>query len=63
MGKKLNPDKLAGAIKPLYKLSYNKWYFDEIYQATFIAFTLGLSKILYWVDTYIIDGLVNGSDP
>ncbi|MGA7721838.1 MAG: NADH-quinone oxidoreductase subunit L [Ignavibacteriaceae bacterium] len=59
--KKLNPDKLAGAIKPLYKLSYNKWYFDEIYQATFIAFTLGLSKILYWVDTYIIDGLVNGS--
>jgi NADH-quinone oxidoreductase subunit L len=59
--KKLNPDKLANSIKPLYRLSYNKWYFDEIYQATFIAFTLGLSKVLNWIDTYIIDGIVNGS--
>ncbi len=59
--KKLNPDKLADSIKPLYKLSFNKWYFDEIYDSTFIAFTLGLSKILFWIDTYIIDGLVDGS--
>ncbi|MCL5029098.1 MAG: NADH-quinone oxidoreductase subunit L [Bacteroidetes bacterium] len=59
--KKLDPDKLANSIKPLYKLSYNKWYFDEIYQATFVAFTLGLSNVLYWIDTYIIDGIVNGS--
>jgi NADH-quinone oxidoreductase subunit L len=59
--KKLDPDKLADSIKPLYKLSYNKWYFDEIYDATFIAATLGLSKVLYWIDTYIIDGIVNGS--
>jgi len=59
--KRLNPDKLADSIKPLYKLSYNKWYFDEIYDSTFIVLTLGLSKILYWIDAYIIDGLVNGS--
>jgi NADH-quinone oxidoreductase subunit L len=59
--KKLDPDKLANSIKPLYKLSLNKWYFDEIYDATFIAFTLGLSKVLFWFDTYIVDGIVNGS--
>jgi NADH-quinone oxidoreductase subunit L len=59
--KKLDPDKLADSIKPLYKLSLNKWYFDEIYDATFIAFTLLLSKVLFWFDTYIVDGIVNGS--
>ncbi len=59
--KKINPDKFAERIKPLYKLSYNKWYFDEIYDATFIAFTMGLSKVLFWFDSHIIDGIVNGS--
>ncbi len=59
--KKLDPDKFAGSIKPLYKLSYNKWYFDEIYDATFVAGTLGLSKMLAWFDENIIDGAVNGS--
>jgi NADH-quinone oxidoreductase subunit L len=59
--KKLNPHKLANSFKPLYNLLYNKWYFDEIYQATFVAFTLGLSNVLFWIDTYIIDGIVDGS--
>ena len=29
--KKISADKLAERLKPLYKLSYNKWYFDEFY--------------------------------
>ncbi len=59
--KKLDPDKFANSIHPLYKLSYNKWYFDEIYDATFIAGTLALSRILSWFDANVIDGIVNGS--
>ncbi len=59
--KKWDPDKLANSIKPLYKLSYNKWYFDEIYGATFVGGTLMLSKFLAWFDSKIIDGIVNGS--
>ncbi len=59
--KKLDPDKLAEKIKPLYKLSYNKWYFDEIYHASFVAGTLGISKMLAWFDSNVIDGIVNGS--
>ncbi len=59
--KKLDADKLAEKINPLYKLSLNKWYFDEIYDATFVAFTLGISKVLAWIDANIVDGIVNGS--
>jgi NADH-quinone oxidoreductase subunit L len=59
--KKLDPDKLAGKVQPLYKLSLNKWYFDEIYQASFVAGTIGLSRTLAWFDNTVIDGLVNFS--
>ncbi len=59
--KKLNPDKLAEKIKPLYNLSLNKWYFDEIYDATFVALTLGISRLFAWIDAHIIDGIVDGS--
>lgn len=59
--KKVDMDKLANSIKPLYNFSLNKWYFDEFYHKTFVAGLLGLSKIIYWFDAKIVDGIVNGS--
>ncbi|MDR0927719.1 MAG: NADH-quinone oxidoreductase subunit L [Ignavibacteria bacterium] len=57
--KKINADKVADAIQPLYKLSFNKWYIDEIYERSFIGGTVALSKLLSWFDNKIVDGLVN----
>ncbi len=59
--KKVDADKLTASIKPLYNFSLNKWYFDEFYHKTFVAGLLGLSKIIYWFDAKIVDGIVNGS--
>lgn len=59
--KKVNVDKLTEAIKPLYTFSLNKWYFDELYDKTFVAGTIGLSKFLGWFDSKIVDGMVNGA--
>ncbi|MDP4196626.1 MAG: NADH-quinone oxidoreductase subunit L, partial [Bacteroidota bacterium] len=59
--KKIDPDKLAESLKPLYNLSLNKWYFDEIYAATFIGGTLAFSKFLAWFDNKVVDGIVNGA--
>ncbi|NMW18401.1 MAG: NADH-quinone oxidoreductase subunit L [Chlorobiaceae bacterium] len=56
----IDPDKTAEAIRPLYLFSLNKWYWDEIYQSTFIKGSVLLSKILSWFDTNVIDGIVNG---
>lgn len=58
--KVIDPEKLAKKFKWVYKLSLNKWYFDEIYHATFVAGTIGISKLLSLFDNYIIDGIVNG---
>jgi len=59
--KKLDIDKIKEKFKPLYNLSYNKWYFDEIYQATFVAGTIRISRLLAWFDNKVVDGIVNGS--
>ena len=59
--KKVNVEKLASSIRPLYNFSLNKWYFDELYHKTFVAGLLGLSKIIAWFDAKIVDGIVNGS--
>ncbi|ARM31085.1 NADH-quinone oxidoreductase subunit L [Prosthecochloris sp. HL-130-GSB] len=57
----INPETTARRIRPLYLYSFNKWYWDEIYDATIIRGSIMLSKILAWFDTNIVDGLVNGA--
>jgi NADH-quinone oxidoreductase subunit L len=59
--KKISADSLAERFKPLYNFSYNKWYFDELYDKTFVAGTLGLSRMVAWFDRVVIDGIVDGS--
>jgi len=57
----ISADNLAIKLRPLYNFSYNKWYFDELYSKTAVAFTIGLSNFLAWFDQKVIDGIVNGT--
>ncbi len=59
--KKFDSDKLAQKIKPLYLFSLNKWYLDEVYDATAVNGTLQTGKGLSWFDQKVVDGAVNGS--
>jgi NADH-quinone oxidoreductase subunit L len=38
---------------------YNKYYVDELYQATVIRGSVSLARVLSWFDKYLVDGLVN----
>ena len=49
----------AGGVP--YKLIYNKYYIDEIYYGSFLAGTIGLSRVFGWFDRTVVDGLVNGA--
>jgi len=53
------PVRFKGMFPGLYRLAFNKYYIDELYQSTLINGSIIFSKICGWVDTYIIDGLVN----
>ena len=53
-------DPMKRLLGPVWTLLYNKYYVDEFYNATIVAFTRGLSKFLYWVDDlWVIDPIVN----
>lgn len=55
----INPARVANAVKPLHKFLLNKWYFDELYEATVISGSKAFSRGLAWFDLHVVDGLVN----
>jgi NAD(P)H-quinone oxidoreductase subunit 5 len=56
---KIDPAAIAKRIEPLYKLSLNKWYFDEIYDTVFVQGSRRLARQVLEVDVRIVDGVVN----
>ncbi|MEI7834994.1 MAG: NADH-quinone oxidoreductase subunit L [Planctomycetota bacterium] len=46
-------------IEPIYQLVHNKFYVDELYNATFVKGTLALCRLSNLWDKWIFDGLVN----
>jgi NADH-quinone oxidoreductase subunit L len=49
------------ATAPLFEAIQNKYWVDEIYQATVIAWALKLRLILADMDRWVVDGIVNGA--
>jgi len=51
---------ITNAVRPAYKLLYNKYYMDDIYGALVERGVLGLSSLFARFDRSGIDGVVNG---
>jgi NADH-quinone oxidoreductase subunit L len=54
------PSRVASEFGPLYNLSLNKFYFDEIYTALIVAPLRGMAGLSNWIDQNIIDPIVDG---
>lgn len=60
--KTLSPDVFASVGGGrLYTTIFNKYYIDEIYAATFVRFSLFVSRLWSTFDRIIIDGIVDGT--
>ncbi|MCX6138483.1 MAG: hypothetical protein NTV54_13425 [Ignavibacteriales bacterium] len=59
--KKINADAVASALAPMHRFLSNKWYFDELYDATAVRGTMGLARLLAWFDGKVVEGMVNGT--
>jgi NADH-quinone oxidoreductase subunit L len=59
--KKINADAVAGSLKPVHSFLLNKWYFDELYDATAVKGTVAIANFYRWFDNTVIDGIVNGT--
>ena len=54
-------DRVTAKIKGLYRLVFNKYYVDELYDALFVNRTKDLGNACFWVDSKFVDGAVNGT--
>jgi len=54
---------LRARFSPAYRLLFNKYFVDEIYDRTVVRPTVQISEHLLWkgVDVSVIDGIVNGT--
>jgi len=57
--KSIDPSAIAQKIPFFYRLSLNKWYFDEIYDRLFVQGSRRLARQVMEVDFRIVDGAVN----
>jgi NADH-quinone oxidoreductase subunit L len=53
------PARLLARWKGAWTVVYNKYYVDELYQATVLRGSVGLARGLSWFDKHLVDGLVN----
>jgi len=55
-------DSVSSSLGGLYRLVYNKYFVDEIYDATVVKPIVSGSRVVLWrgVDAGLIDGAVNG---
>jgi NADH-quinone oxidoreductase subunit L len=53
------PAQLLERWKRVWTVVYNKYYVDEIYEATVVRGSIVLAKVLAWIDSRLIDGVVN----
>jgi NADH:ubiquinone oxidoreductase subunit 5 (subunit L)/multisubunit Na+/H+ antiporter MnhA subunit len=55
------PKQWAERLKPLYKLSFNKWYWDWLLDVKGVEAGKAANNALWKVDAAVVDGGVNGS--
>jgi NADH-quinone oxidoreductase subunit L len=58
--KLVNPDRIARNLGELYHLVANKYYIDEIVNASVIRGVMVLASFQKWLDENFVDGIVNG---
>jgi len=58
--KSISAESLARTLRPLYTLSWHKWWFDELYDFVFVRPTLAIGALVAVVlDRGLIDGIIH----
>jgi NADH-quinone oxidoreductase subunit L len=57
----LNPAEIRHTFEPIYRLFWNKWYFDELYWAVFVTPAMFLARQIAAFDRGVIDWLLHAA--
>ena len=58
--KRSQVERLTNALRPLYRASFAKWWFDDLNDLIFVRFGGFVARALWWFDVRVVDGTVNG---
>jgi NADH-quinone oxidoreductase subunit L len=53
-------ERVTDRLRPLYRASYAKWWFDDLNDLIFVRFGGWVARALWWFDVRVVDGTVNG---
>jgi proton-translocating NADH-quinone oxidoreductase chain L len=59
--RKLDPAEIKQTFVPIYKLLWNKWFFDELYWAIFVAPSMFVAHQAARFDRGVIDSILHGA--
>ena len=54
-------ERLADSLRAIYRVLWNKYWVDELYDALFVNRAKDLGRVLWIFDDAIVDGMVNGT--
>jgi NADH-quinone oxidoreductase subunit L len=55
----IDADTLARAFGPIYRGALERFWLDDLFLALYQALVFGLSRLVGWIDRYLVDGVVN----
>ena len=55
----INAGRLAAAFGPIRYAAINRFWIDDIFEGIYNAVLLGFSRVVGWLDRYIVDGVLN----
>jgi NADH-quinone oxidoreductase subunit L len=58
--KRSRVESLTNRLRPLYRASVAKWWFDDLNDLIFVRIGGKVARALWWFDVRVIDGTVNG---
>jgi len=54
-------ERVAKRLGLVYRISYYRWWWDDLYNAVIVNGMIAFSQVINWFDKHIIDGIVNGT--
>ncbi len=51
----------SGLLRPLWNISWNGWWWDDVYTFVFVKGSTRLYEAVLWFDKTVVDGIVNGT--
>jgi NADH:ubiquinone oxidoreductase subunit 5 (subunit L)/multisubunit Na+/H+ antiporter MnhA subunit len=55
----INPATLASVFGPIRRAALAKFWIDDFFEGVLAAATLAFSRLVGWVDRYLVDGVLN----